>query len=72
MLNDSGVGEEMRNELWAECASTAIQLCNITSRPQGKSPYKNFHGKPSKMEKNLRIFGEIGVKSPGPRFITKN
>jgi hypothetical protein len=52
----------MQNEFWAECASTATQLYNSTPRLQGKSPYTIFHGKLSKMEKNLRIFGEISVK----------
>jgi hypothetical protein len=63
MLNDSGVTEELRQKLWAECAQTATKLCNITSRRNIGSPYNLFYGKSSKMEKNLRIFGEVGIKT---------
>jgi hypothetical protein len=31
MLNDSGVPEDLRNKLWAECALTVTKLRNITS-----------------------------------------
>jgi hypothetical protein len=62
MLNDSGVDEEMRSELWAECASTATKLCNIVSRLSEKSSRELFYGKESRHSKNLRIFGETGIK----------
>jgi hypothetical protein len=62
MLNDSGVPKEIRNKLWAECALTATELCNITSRRDIGSPYELFYGKKGKIENNLRIFGEVGVK----------
>jgi hypothetical protein len=63
MLNDLGVSEELRNKLWSECALTATKLCNITSRRYVGSPYDLFHRKGSRVEKNLRIFGEIGIKT---------
>jgi hypothetical protein len=62
MLNDSGVPEELRNKLWAECALTATKLSNITSRRDKGNPFELFHGRKSKLEKDLRIFGEVGVK----------
>ena len=43
MLNDSGVPDELRSKLWAECAFTATKLCNITSKNGSSSPYKRFY-----------------------------
>jgi hypothetical protein len=62
MLNCSGVPQEMRDKLWAECASTATLLSNVMSRKDGKSPHEAFHGKEAGYSRNLRIFGEVGIK----------
>ena len=62
MLNDSGVSDNLRSKFWAEGVFTATKLCTITSKRGINSTYEGFYGKPSKMEQNLRIFGEIGVK----------
>ena len=62
MLNHSGVTASLRDELWAECASTATKLCNILSRKERKSPNEMFYGKEAIYAKDLRIFGEIGIK----------
>jgi hypothetical protein len=45
MLNDSGVPEELRNKLWAECALTATKLSNITLRRNKGNPFELFHGR---------------------------
>jgi hypothetical protein len=42
MSNNSGVGEDLWNDLWAECAATATKLCNVTSRGDGRSPFEVF------------------------------
>jgi hypothetical protein len=44
ILNSSGVDNDLRILLWAECAQTATNLSNIQSRKGGKS---------FKREKNL-------------------
>ena len=62
ILNHSGVTQDLRDELWAECAATATKLSNIMSRKKGRSPHEEFYGYEAKFSKNLRIFGEIGVK----------
>jgi hypothetical protein len=42
MLNDSGVEDEMRSKLWAECASSATKFCKIMSRsPMNYSTERN-------------------------------
>jgi hypothetical protein len=62
MLNNSGVEKDFRNELWAECASTATKLSNLIVRTKEGSPFELFYGRKPKVGKNLRIFGEIGIK----------
>jgi hypothetical protein len=42
MLNRSGVTQELREKLWAECASTATKLNNLVSKKDGKAPLRNF------------------------------
>jgi hypothetical protein len=62
MMNNSGVEKDFRNKLWVECASTATKLSNLIVRTKEGSPYELFHGKKPKFGRNLRIFGEIGIK----------
>jgi hypothetical protein len=45
MLNDSGVDENIRNELWAECASNATKFTNLISKSNKKCPYEYFYRK---------------------------
>ena len=59
MLNDSGVEKQLRN---AECASTTTKLSNLIARSKLGCPYELFYGKRPKIGKDLRIFGEIGIK----------
>jgi hypothetical protein len=62
MLNDSGVEKDFKNKLWAECALTASKLSNLIVRTKEGSPFELFYGRKLKVGKNLRIFGEIGIK----------
>jgi hypothetical protein len=62
MLNRSGVTQDLKGKIWAECASTDTKLSNLISRKDGKSSCMSFYGSESKIAQNLKIFGEIGVK----------
>jgi hypothetical protein len=62
MLNRSGVPQELREKLWAECASKATKLSNIISKKNGKSPYFYFYGEETGYTNELSIFGDIGTK----------
>ena len=64
MLNQAGITDELRKKLWAECASTATLLENASVR-HDKSSHELFFGKPSKIWKELRGFGEIVVVKKG-------
>jgi hypothetical protein len=56
------VTQDLREKLWAECASTETKLNNIISRKDGKTPFEKFFGYKSKMIQCLKVFGEVGVK----------
>jgi hypothetical protein len=42
MLNRSVVTQDLREKLWAECASTGTKLNNIISRKDGNTPFEKF------------------------------
>jgi hypothetical protein len=62
MLNRSGVPQELREKLWAECASTATRLSNIISKKNGMSAYFEHYGEEPGYTNELRLFGEIATK----------
>jgi hypothetical protein len=62
MLNRLGVPQELREKLWAECASTATRLSNIISKKNGKSAYFEYYGEEPGYNNELRLFGEIRTK----------
>jgi hypothetical protein len=62
MLNRSGVPQELREKIWAGCASTATKLSNIISKKSGKSAYFEFHGEEPGYTNEFRLFGESGTK----------
>jgi hypothetical protein len=59
MLDRSGTTQDLREKLWAECATKPN---NIISRKDGKSPFERFYGYENKMIHNLKVFGGVGVK----------
>jgi hypothetical protein len=62
MLNRAGFPDELREKLWAECASTATKLNNLMIKKEGKNPYELFYIEKLDLGSKLRIFGEIGIK----------
>jgi hypothetical protein len=62
MFANAGLEKIKRETLWAECAATATKLDHILVK-QGnvKSPYDFFYEKANKIEKHLRVFGEMGI-----------
>ena len=72
MLNGADVPEEMRKKLWAECATTATFLENVTVRKdQEEPPLTIITGKQSKRIPYLRRFGEIGIVKQDDGMINK-
>jgi hypothetical protein len=63
MLNGAGLKDEVRNGIWAECASsTATFYSNILlTNGRSKSPQELMFGNKSHCVNNLRLFGEMGV-----------
>ena len=62
MFNDSGIADELRHGLWAECASTASFYENrIVNKTTQQSPLQLMYNKQFKGSKNLKTFGEICV-----------
>lgn len=61
MLNGAGFDEKMRKSIWAECANMSMQLDNSHVRKKGISNYESYHGKPPKIWKEYRCFGEMAV-----------
>jgi hypothetical protein len=62
MLTRAGVPQELREKLWAECASTATKLSNIIPKKNGKSALFEYYGEEPGYTNELRLFGEIGTK----------
>jgi hypothetical protein len=62
MLNRSGVPQELREKLWAECASTATKLSDFISKKNGKSAFFEYYGEEPGYTNKLRLFGELGTK----------
>ena len=62
LLNHAGFDPTRRARLWAEAASTATKLDNISVHDNdSKSPHELFFGYRTKYETHLRTFGEIAV-----------
>jgi hypothetical protein len=62
MLNDSGLVDKNRHELWAECASTASFYENrIVNKTRQQPPLQLMYNKHFKRSKNLKTFGEMCV-----------
>jgi transposase InsO family protein len=62
MFNDSGIVNEIRDGLWAECASTASFYENrIVKKTTQQSALQLMYNKQFKGHKNLKAFGEIYV-----------
>jgi hypothetical protein len=58
MLNDAGLENEVRSEVWSEFANTVNFLSNITSlKGQDKCPYQLLFGSTPKLPSNLRACG---------------
>jgi hypothetical protein len=59
-LNDAGMKEEMKQGIWAECASTATFYANIlVNRDSEKSPHESMFLMNFKNLSNLKRFVEI-------------
>ena len=62
MFNDSGIENEIRHGLWAECASTATFYENrITNKEKQQSPLQLMFQTPFKGFNYLKTFGEMCV-----------
>ena len=62
MQNQAGFTKAQCVRYWAEAASTATKLGNISVNDEsGLSPYYQFYGKEASYSRHLRTFGEIGV-----------
>jgi hypothetical protein len=60
MFNDSGIVDEIRDGLWAECASTTSFYENrIVNKETQQSPLQLMYNKRSKEAKILKTFGEM-------------
>jgi hypothetical protein len=56
LWNQSGVTQELRDKLWAECAANSNKLCNVISGNDGLSPSEKFYGKAASNGRILRVF----------------
>jgi hypothetical protein len=56
ILNRSGVSQDLREKLWAECASTATKLSNLVSRENGRNPYLDLYGKRKQRNSKFETF----------------
>ncbi len=62
MLNGSKLPKDIRDKLWAECAATATHVENLIVTPNKTTPaYEQFYGEESKIAKELKILGEVGI-----------
>jgi len=61
MLRSSGLDQNFKNGLWAECAATATLLDNILVDKDGESNYFKFHKRHPSFIKNLHPFGQEAV-----------
>jgi hypothetical protein len=60
IFNDSGIVDEIRDGLWAECASTTSFYENrIVNKETQQSPLQLMYNKLSKEAKILKTFGEM-------------
>jgi hypothetical protein len=60
MLNGSALQEEIRSEIWAECASTTTFYSNTFATRVTKRYSQELHfGKEEHCPHTLRMFGEI-------------
>jgi hypothetical protein len=62
ILNQSGMTQELRDKLRAECAANTNKLCNVISGNDGLSPCEKFYGKAASYWRILRVFREVGIK----------
>ena len=63
MMNYAGFEDDLRYDLWAECANVETDICNISvSNNFDKNPYKKsvFKRNPKFID-NLKVFGEVRV-----------
>jgi hypothetical protein len=62
MLKSSGLKDQLKSGVWAECALTDTFLSNTTSiKNQEICPYQLLYGCKPRLPASLRSFGEIGI-----------
>ena len=63
ILNQAGIKNELRYDLWTECANVETDICNTSvSEANEKSAYKKtVFKKNPRYTNNLRIFGKVGI-----------
>jgi transposase InsO family protein len=62
MNTGAGLSIRLRNQMWAEAASTATDIdALVVKKINDKTPYELFNGKTPPYAAHLRTFGEIGV-----------
>ena len=71
MMNNAGFHAEYRSGLWTECAATATKLSNLLTGSDGHSAYYRFHGEHPKFVRDLKVFGEVCIRSDREQMIGK-
>ena len=59
--NHAQLHENVRQGLWAECATLCTMLDTISTSTDKQSLYHKFYGKTSPVINKLRTFGELGI-----------
>jgi hypothetical protein len=75
MLNNSGVEKDFRNELWAECGSTATKLSNLIVRTNERSQGAHVSCSMGRSQNLGEISGfleTLGSRLQGPKCIMRS